>query len=54
MTDDDTLTTLTVTIRERRMLEGALTMTLAMVDALGEDTKALMNLWERVSEGVVS
>lgn len=51
---DDTLTTLTVTTRERAMLERALTVSLAMVDALGDDTKELLRLWERVSEGVPS
>lgn len=54
MSDDDTLSVLTVTARERAMLERALTMTMAMVDALGDDTKDLMSLWERVSEGVPS
>lgn len=51
---DDTLSTIIVTARERAMLERALTVSLAMVDALGDDTKELLRLWERVSEGVLS
>jgi hypothetical protein len=57
--DDDepeVLTSLILTVRERLMLERALTMTMAMVDALGDDdTRDLMRLWERVTdEGVPS
>lgn len=50
MTPDeaDTLTTLTVTRRERIVLARALTVTAAMVDALGDDTRDLMSLWERI------
>jgi hypothetical protein len=44
----DTLTTLTLTTRERIVLARALTMATAMVDALGDDTRALMDLWARV------
>lgn len=52
--NDDDLTTLTLTLRERAMLERALTMAMAMVDALGDDTRGLLELWSRVSEGVPS
>lgn len=46
--DAGTLTTLTLSLRERVMLARALTVAAAMVDALGDDTKSLMALWERV------
>lgn len=48
MHDPDELSTLTVTWRERVVLARALTMAAAMVDALGDDTSAMMSLWERV------
>lgn len=51
MTDDD-LSTLTLTLRERLMLERALTVSLAMVDTLHGDTRDILPLWERVSEGL--
>jgi hypothetical protein len=52
--EPEVLTSLILTVRERLMLERALTMTMAMVDALGDDTRDLMRLWERVTDGVPS
>lgn len=51
MSDDD-LTTLTLTVGERRKVARCLTMAMAMVDALGDDTRDLMELWARVADGV--
>lgn len=46
--DPDTLTTLTLTTHERIVLGRCITMAAAMVDALGDDTRDLMQLWDRV------
>jgi hypothetical protein len=46
--DKDTLTTLTLTQHERVVLGRCITMAAAMVDALGDDTRDLMKLWDRV------
>jgi hypothetical protein len=48
VSEPDTLSTLTFTARERVLLARALTIVAAMADALGDDTKALLQLWERV------
>lgn len=47
-TDLEVPTTLTLTKRERLMLAQALTMAMAMVDALGRATDEHLALWERV------
>ena len=50
MDEQDTLTTLTVTVRERTILAHSLTMTAAMLDALDDvvGAKDVLDLWERV------
>jgi hypothetical protein len=49
--DAGTLTTLTLTFRERSVIAHALTVAAAMVDALGQeqDARDILAIWERVS-----
>jgi hypothetical protein len=46
--DANTLTTLTVTKAERVILARGLTVSAALLEALGDDARAIMQLWERV------
>lgn len=48
---DLTTTTITVTAQERAMITRALTVSAALVDALGDDAHALLVLWERIEAG---
>lgn len=49
--DAGTLTTLTLTIRERSVIAHALTVAAAIVDVLGDvqDARDILAIWERVS-----
>lgn len=47
--NEDTLTTLTVTVRERRKLASILVLVSVLAD---ENPAETMALWERVSEGL--
>lgn len=53
--DRDTLTTLTVTDRERRVLAAAVMLTASVQDALGDDPHAVdrcLKLHRRIVEGL--
>lgn len=52
--NDETLTTLTFTDRERVLLAHALTIVAAMADSLGNNAKELLGLWERVQPDVIT